>query len=205
VPNPVRSDFFKPLPEVPRHKHVVLNVGVVCDYKRQLDLLRVAKTLHERGLPVQFWFAGACPATTPYGAAFLDQIQAAEAAGYGRYLGLKKNAGELVALLDSVPAMVHFPLQEAFGLVVAEGLARGLKFFGAQVGGVPDIAAGVPGAELFAKDDWEGLASAIERWLANDQSPSSEAAQIMRRRYAPEIIAGRHLEIYREVLGQGGR
>jgi glycosyltransferase involved in cell wall biosynthesis len=201
VANPLRSEFFKPPVAAPRHKNVVLNVGVVCDYKRQLELLDVARRLHEHGLAVEFWFAGACAADSPYGRAFLEKIKMAETAGYARYLGMK-NIGELVALLDTVPALVHFPLQEAFGLVVAEGLARGLKFFGARVGGVPDIAEGVPGAELFAKDDWAGLASSVERWLTETQTPCAEAAQIMRQRYAPEVIARRHLEIYREVLGK---
>lgn len=200
VPNAVRADFFQPPAAANRHKNVALNLGVVCDYKRQLELLDVARKLHERGRLVEFWFAGACTADSAYGKAFLEKIKTAEAAGYGRYLGMK-NAGELVALLDSVPALAHFPLQEAFGLVVAEGLARGLKFFGARVGGVPDIAEGVPGAELFAQDDWAGLATAIERWLTEpDQSPYAGAATLMRQRYAPEVIARRHLEIYREVL-----
>lgn len=202
VPNAVRDIFFKPPTAATRHKNIVLNIGVVCDYKRQIELVDVAKQLHERGRAVEFWFAGSCPADTPYGAAFLEKIRAAEPAGYARYLGVK-HAGELVALLDSVPALVHFPEQEAFGLVVAEGLARGLKFFGARVGGVPDIAEGVPGAELFAKNDWPGLVAALERWLAENHSPSTEAALLMRRRYAPEVIARRHLEIYREVLKVG--
>ena len=115
-------------------------------------------------------------------------------------VSLRIETGELVALLDAVPALVHFPLQEAFGLVVAEGLARGLKLFGARVGGVPDIAGDVPGAELFAKDHWAGLTAAIERWVTEDHSPSTAAARLMRQRYAPEVIARRHLEIYREVL-----
>jgi glycosyltransferase involved in cell wall biosynthesis len=199
VPNAVRADFFQPPTAAGRHKNVVLNLGVVCDYKRQLELLDVAKKLHERGHAVEFWFAGACAVESPYGRTFLEKIKAAETAGYGRYLGLK-NVGELVALLDSVPALVHFPLQEAFGLVVAEGLARGLKFFGARLGGVPDIAEGVPGAELFDKDDWPGLTAAISRWLAENHSPFTEAAAFMRMRYAPEVIARRHLEIYHEVL-----
>ena len=200
VPNAVRSDFFQPPMAARSPKNVLLNLGVVCDYKRQLDLLAVAEQLHGRGRAVEFWFAGACAADSPYGKTFLEKIRAAEAAGYGRYLGLKQ-VGELVALLDSVPALVHFPSQEAFGLVVAEGLARGLKFFGARVGGVPDIAEGVPGAELFAMNDWPGLTAAIERWLTEDHSPFTAAASLMRQRYAPEVIARRHLEIYREVLG----
>ncbi len=204
VPNAVRRDFFQPPTAAGRQKNVVLNLGVVCDYKRQLELVDVARRLHERGHAVEFWFAGACAADSPYGRAFLEKIKTAETAGYARYLGMKK-VGELVALLDTVPALVHFPLQEAFGLVVAEGLARGVKFFGARVGGVPDIAEGVPGAELFAQDDWPGLTAAIERWLTEDHPPSVAAAPLMRQRYAPEVIARRHLEVYREVLNAGRR
>jgi glycosyltransferase involved in cell wall biosynthesis len=200
VANAVRSDFFKPPTAARIHKNVVLNIGVVCDYKRQIKLVDVAEKLHERGQPVEFWFVGHCDGNLPYGAAFLKKIKAGESAGYARYLGVK-NAGELVALLDSVPAMVHFPSEEAFGLVVAEGLSRGLKFFGARVGGISDIAEGVPGAELFAKDDWTGLTTAIGHWLKEERSATfAEAAALMRQRYAPEIIARRHLEIYREVL-----
>jgi glycosyltransferase involved in cell wall biosynthesis len=200
VPNAVRRDFFQPPAAARSPKNILLNLGVVCDYKRQLELVDVARRLRERGHAMEFWFAGTCATDSPYGRAFLEKIRAAEPAGYARYLGMK-NVGELVALLDTVPALVHFPLQEAFGLVVAEGLARGLKFFGARVGGVPDIAEGVPGAELFAKDDWTGLTAAIERWLTEDHSPSAAAASLMRQRYAPDVIARRHLEIYREVLG----
>jgi glycosyltransferase involved in cell wall biosynthesis len=199
VPNAVRRDFFQPAAAARSSKNILLNLGVVCDYKRQLELVDVARKLHERGHAVEFWFAGTCAADSPYGRAFLEKIRVAEQAGYARYLGMK-NAGELVALLDTVPALVHFPSQEAFGLVVAEGLARGLKFFGARAGGVPDIAEGVPGAELFAQNDWTALTAAIERWLTEDHSPSTAAATLMRQRYAPDVIARRHLEIYREVL-----
>ena len=199
VPNAVRRDFFQPPLAARNPKNIVLNLGVICDYKLQIELVEVARKLHERGHPVEFWFAGTCTADTSYGAAFLEKIRVAEPAGYARYLGMK-NARELVPLLDSVSALVHFPLQEAFGLVVAEGLARGLKFFGARVGGVPDIAEGVPGAELFAKNDLPGLTAAVERWLTEDHSPNTAAARLMGQRYAPEVIARRHLEIYREVL-----
>lgn len=200
VANAVRRDFFKPLTTARSQKNVVLNIGVVCDYKCQIELVDVAKKLHERGHPVEFWFVGNCAVNSPYGAAFLDKIKVAESAGYARYLG-SKNAAELVALLDSVPAMVHFPQEEAFGLVVAEGLARGLKFFGARVGGIADIAKDVAGAELFAPTDWNGLTNAIADWIRQGHpSLPTASADLMAERYHPAVIAQRHLEIYREVL-----
>ena len=101
---------------------------------------------------------------------------------------------------SAAAALIHFPTEEAFGLVVAEGLARNVKFFGASVGGVVEIADSVDGAELFAPNDFAGLENGIARWLATDCPAPRNAAEIMRQRYYPEVIARRHLEIYREIL-----
>jgi glycosyltransferase involved in cell wall biosynthesis len=86
--------------------------------------------------------------------------------------------------------------------VVVEALARDLKLFGARVGGIPDIASGVAGVELFGVNDWHGLTSAIAAWMRNGFPRARGASQVMRARYAPEVIARRHVEIYREVLGR---
>jgi glycosyltransferase involved in cell wall biosynthesis len=200
VPNALRRGFFEPVPDGSR-PCVLLNVGVITERKRQLELLAVAQSLHRSGLKFEFHFIGHVNPSDPYGAAFLERIKPLEAAGCARYLG-EFTTSELIHRLDAAGALVHFPSEEAFGLVVAEGLSRGLKFFGARVGGIPDIAEGVPGVELFAVDDWAGLATAMERWLTEKLSPSAEAAALVRRRYAPEVIARRHLEIYREVLAR---
>ena len=99
--------------------------------------------------------------------------------------------------LRRVRRLVRFA---AFGLVVAEALARNLKFFGAATGGVVDIAGGVQGAELVPAQDWAALENAIARWLTADCPPPPDTAAIMRERYHPTVIARRHLEIYREVI-----
>jgi glycosyltransferase involved in cell wall biosynthesis len=93
---------------------------------------------------------------------------------------------------------VHFPKEEAFGLVVAECLARGHKLFAAKIGGIPDIASGVDGAELH--EDFSSLEHGIVRWLDAGAPPPALTAEVMRSRYHPEAIGARHLEIYREVL-----
>ena len=64
---------------------------------------------------------------------------------------------ELISAMDHASALIHAPKEEAFGLVVAEALARNLKVFAARIGGIPDIAEGVDGAHLFSLDDEAGL------------------------------------------------
>ena len=97
--------------------------------------------------------------------------------------------------------MIHFPTEEAFGSVVAEGLARDMKLFGARVGGVPEIAEGVPGTELFEADDWAGLTDAIAKWIKMGYPDSSGAGELMRQRYHPNVFVRQTLQVFREVIG----
>jgi glycosyltransferase involved in cell wall biosynthesis len=163
-----------------------------------LELLDVAEALYRQGLKFEFQFIGRMNASD-YARAFRGRIASPAAAGYARYLG-QLPSDELIRCYDSVAGMIHFSSEEAYGLNVAEALARNLKFFGSRLGGIVDIAEGVPGAELFALDDWTGLTNAIARWIAQGYPRPSDAHRLMRARFHPDVIARRHVEIYREVL-----
>jgi glycosyltransferase involved in cell wall biosynthesis len=200
VPNAIREQFFAAVARpAAASKCTLLNVGVISPRKRQVELLEVARALRQQGLEFEFQFIGQAHPGNEYAAAFLKMIEPMEKDGYARYLG-PKSTSELIKCMDNARALVHFPSEEAFGLVVAEALARELKFFGARTGGIMDIANGAPGAELFKGDDWRGLSSAIARWIRGGFPQPCNATELMRARYHPEVIARRHLEIYREVL-----
>ena len=200
VANALRPAFFEtPLPKTPRAP-VLLNVGNIEPRKQSVKLLALAGKLWRQGLKFELHFAGNRESRTDYGAAFARELAAAEKAGYARHLG-QLSADQLIVAMDTATGLIHVPTEEAFGLVVAEGLARNLKFFGSATGGVVDIATGVDGAELFAPQDWAGLENAIARWLAAGCPRPVSAAYTMNERYHPFVIAERHLEIYRELLG----
>ena len=202
VPNALRDLFFAAAPAPGgAGRCTLVNVGVIALRKRQLELLDVARELRQQGLDFEFQFVGDARHDTGYVSAFLQKIEPLEREGFARCVGLKTSS-ELVQLFDRSAGIVHFSPAESFGLAVAEGLARDLKLFAARVGGVPDIATGVPGAELFDVDDWRGLTSAIAGWIRSGFPRARGAGEIMRARYQPEHIAQRHLEIYREVLGR---
>jgi glycosyltransferase involved in cell wall biosynthesis len=198
VDNPIRQDFFMPRIEpVPSGRPVLVNVGIFQERKRQLELLYLAKRLHQQGVEVIFRFIGQL-ANDDYGRQCRILLDEGTQAGYAQYMGMRTSA-ELVAEMDRAHGMIHCPSEEAFGLVVAEGLSRGLKFFGSAVGGIKDITKGVPGCELLHPDDWAGVASAITSWIKNGAPRQPDAVPFMAERYAPEVIARRHLEIYREL------
>ncbi|MGB7769807.1 MAG: glycosyltransferase family 4 protein [Verrucomicrobiia bacterium] len=201
VPNALRERFFaQPLPAGRKPRCVLLHAGEVCENKQQLKVLEVAGSLHRKNPGFDIWFLGSANPQNGYARAFLDRVRTAEGEGFARYLGKTKTVEELVACFDQASALIHTPIFEAFGLVVAEALARDLKLFAASVGGIVDIAAGVEGAELFAPNDWSGLETAIARWLNTGQPSPAGATALMRERYHPQTIARRHVEIYREVL-----
>jgi glycosyltransferase involved in cell wall biosynthesis len=200
VPNAVRGSFFSPPRTVqPADPPVLLNIGVICPRKSQNEILAMAGRLHQRKAEFQLHFIGPLDEGTPYGARFRAQITHAEKEGYAKYLGIKCD-GELLAEMDAAAGMVHAPYEESFGLVAVEGLARNLKLFGSRVGGLMDIAAATQGAELFEPGNMTALEEAIFHWLASGHIKPTQAARQIRERYHPDVVARRHIEIYREVL-----
>ena len=200
VPNALRTAFFAPIPERTKKATVrFVNVGVISPRKRQVELLALFKRLHQNGRALHIEFIGHVDAKDPYGRKFLDEIRDANLSGYASYAGPLKTEN-LIAALDRAESCVHFPSEEAFGLIVAEAMARNLKFFGSKVGGIIDISEGVKGAELFPPDDWTSLEQTLARWMDADCPRYSNGAETMHRRYHPRVICEKHLEIYGEVI-----
>jgi glycosyltransferase involved in cell wall biosynthesis len=200
VPNPLRPEFF----ELPQdsgdrsHLPILLAIGAVSPLKRSLEILDMAARLSKQGYRFQLRFIGWLPPEGAYRTSFEAAIDEGRKAGYADLLGTLE-IDRLIETLDGADACVHFPHEEAFGLVVAESLSRNLRFFGATVGGIRDIATGVESAQLH--DDFESLEHGIAHWLDSGAPRSDDASFIMSSRYHPEVIGRRHIEIYREVLG----
>ena len=201
VPNALRDAFFSPAQAEPVAGQPLrlVNVGVVRELKQPVELLAALEPLVAAGVKFRLEFAGR-GAATEYGRRFQARIARAEVQGWAAHVGELPLAG-LVPWLDAAAALVHVSTEESFGLAIAEGLARNLKFFGFSVGGVPDVVAGVEAVELFPAGDWRGLTAALARWLAAGAPRPTRAADLMRVRFHPDVVAARHVEIYREVLG----
>lgn len=201
VPNALRLGFFEtPIPSrPPSSKPVLLNIGAIVPYKRQLNLLDLTAKLHHEGHLFTTYFIGRANPETSYGRAFLKRFSEIEPSGLVHNLP-PQALPDLITTFDAASALVHIPSEEAFGLVAAEGLTRNLKFFGTRIGGLTDIADEVEDAELFELRDTNALRSAIVRWFENGCRQPKTAAQEMRVRYHPAVIARQHLEIYQRLV-----
>lgn len=198
VPNAIRATFFRegtdaPVTDIPQ----ILNVGIICPRKRQLELLQEAKQLRIKGIRFHLVFIGQLSTGSPYGQAFLNELRKAEREGYASHAGFL-DADALIKLMDQSHAMVHCPTEEAFGLVVAEAMARGLKFFGSDLGGIRDIADTIPSAVL--ETNIAVLLDHVKTWIQQGAvKPDSLKAEIARF-YHPRVVAAQHISIYRELL-----
>jgi glycosyltransferase involved in cell wall biosynthesis len=196
----MRRLFFQPPTHSGPRDPALVIAGVVSERKRQLELLDVAEALHRRGLKFEFRFVGYIyDFERAYSSAFLERLRPMEAGGYARYLGAPSHQG-MVECFDQAAGMIHFPSEEAFGYVAAEGIARGMKYFGARTGGIVEIADNAPGAELFEKDDWKGLTEALARWIEQGCPTPAGGADRMWQRFNPELFVQQHLKIYEEIL-----
>lgn len=200
VPNPLGLGFFENLPSGPQNKKIpiFLVIGVICVRKRQQELLGFFQDLKSSGLVFEVRWVGQCP-DDAYGKRFLQMLRPSEISAWNFFTGPLDRAA-LIRELDSASALVHFPLEESFGLVAAEALARGLKVFSSKLGGLQEICAGPTSADLVLPEDWRSLREAIASWLRRGCQKSKESPEIMRQRYHPNVIAKRHVEIYREVI-----
>lgn len=202
VANAIQSDYFQPFPDQSHSaKPILLNVGEISPRKRQIEILEMAAKLHSEGCRFEIHFVGSLNSETENGRNFQKLIQVAEKNGFAKYCGTLSTS-ELVTKYDRSSALVHFPFEEAFGLVVAESMARGLQFFGSDLGGIRDICNDVPGAKLIDPNDFVALGQAINIWLQHGAKKSPISADLMKQKFHPRVIAEQHLEIYREVLAQ---
>lgn len=202
VPNAVRNIFF----HTPRQIHQrgstrlkLLMVGVITSYKQPLEFLRFLRTWRNQpGCPIEkcTWVGRADPQQA-YARSFLNELSEARAQGWGEYFQ-ELPPESLVQKMDQADVLVHLPTEEAFGLVVAEAMIRGLPILASRTGGLPDFAAHYPRIclvppcpstkwrEALTREFSCGVRVPLSSWPSN--------------RYRPKDVAQKHIEIYQELI-----
>jgi glycosyltransferase involved in cell wall biosynthesis len=204
VPNAIRKAFLSNAIEGRLEATpLIVNVGVVSERKRQVQILEIADSLFRRGYRFVLHFVGSLDERSSYGRLFSERLRVARECGYAEFT-LHLEVEQLARLFDSAHAMIHFPSEEAFGLVVAEALARNLKLFASRVGGIPDIAQGVAGVELFEPGAVDELSDALQQWLKKGFPRLTSAADTIRSWYCPATVAVEHVRIYQQILENCG-
>jgi glycosyltransferase involved in cell wall biosynthesis len=199
VPNAVDAAFFeieaKPVTERPPK---ILCVGAICLRKNQNAFIRALDPLAAKRR-FEVLFLGQVSPGRSYDDKFLNLVEERPWCVYGGMANrekLKEHFSE--ATLLTLPS-----LEDNCPMVVLEAMAAGVPVVAANVGGVPDLIEEMRTGFLCDPLDAGSMRMAVEKALADSArliGVAAHAKQDALRRFHPEVIAGRHLEIYREVL-----
>ena len=200
LPNAVDQSFFDvdSSPD-PAHPPIGLCVGTVCFHKNQNDFIRALDPLAARK-KFQITFLGQV-VNDAYGTEFLQLVKDRPWCKFAGWAG----RGQLKEHFRTASFLALPTREDNCPMVVLEAMAAGVPVVASHVGGVPDlIQPEITG--LFCDPlHPESFASGIGRLLDNPvwSRQLAVAAKIdAHARFHPHVVAHRHVEIYRDVLGK---
>ena len=195
LPNAVDGSFF----EIKRQSSPLTRILCVANIdarKNQNALIQAADALRPQG-KFELVFLGGANRDTAYAKEFFQLL---ETRPWCRYVGFANREG-LKDNLAAAGGVVLPSLEENCPMVVLEAMAAGVPVAAARVGGVPDLVRHGETGFLFDPLNQESMAGAMTQLIgASDLSMVARAKSEARQRFHPDIIAARHVEIYREVL-----
>jgi glycosyltransferase involved in cell wall biosynthesis len=197
VPNAVDAAFFAVQP-APSNPPVVLVVGQICERKNQNAFIRALEPL-AHNFPFKILFLGGLAQGDPYAEEFKTLVAARPWCEHGGFA----NRAKLRDHLRSASVLALPSLEDNCPMVVLEAMAASVPVAAARVGGVPELIDPGRTGVLFDPLDPISMMEAM-RSLLGDPAKRATLRETARaealQRFHPQVIARRHLEIYREVL-----
>ena len=201
IPNALRSEFLenRGKTEARRTPPSLLVVGTITENKRPLEILKTLFALHAEGLTFEVTFIGRLGRAVRYEQRFAARLDEATRLGFARHKE-HLDAAALAKTMAQADALIHFPREEAFGLVVAEAISQGITVFASRVGGLTEICHGNPQCILVEPHDVGSLRAALKQWLKSDPERGARLhAEDQIVPYHPVTVAQSTLKAYHEV------
>lgn len=199
LPNAVNERYFS-LQHSATPNNNVLCVANIDERKNQNTLIRALDPIAEKS-GMRLVFLGGGPPESPYFKEFQSLVAARP---WCSYEGFKKGAA-LEEHLINARVVVLPSREENCPMVVLESMAMGAPVAAARGGGTPElIDHGVDGL-LFDPDDQEGMRAAVLELFNGGpkvRAIAEAGKKRARERHFPEVIARKHLDIYRDVLAK---
>lgn len=197
IPNAVHPDFFRVERSQPAHTRV-LCVANVNHWKNQVGLIEALDPLHQE-LDFELRFAGGLNSKDRYAKHFLRMIGERS---WCNYLG-SINRAHLMRELSMATVVALPSFEDNCPMVILEAAATGTPVAAAAIGGIPDLVADGQSGVLFDPHDPLSIGRAIQGILRNKEKATVLAHKARRKcvgSNSPEVVARRHLQIYRELV-----
>ncbi|HEX3856616.1 MAG TPA: glycosyltransferase family 4 protein [Verrucomicrobiae bacterium] len=200
LPNAVDVNFFKVQPEINLDAPpVILCVGYICQRKNQNAFIRALDPLAAKQ-KFRLVFLGEASGNDSYAREFFELLRTRAWCEHIGFVDREK----LKSWLRGSTMLALPSLEDNCPMTVLEAMAASVPVVAANVGGVPDLIEDGKTGLLCDPLNAASMAGAVEKLLAQPQFARTLAMEANRRaheRFHPAVIAQRHLEIYREVLG----
>lgn len=200
VPNAVDQSFFDVQPEInPGGPPVILCVGAICFRKNQNAFIRALDPLAARK-KFRLVFLGAGLSGHPDVREFFELLRTRPWCEHHGFV----DRDQLKTWLRGATLLALPSLEDNCPMTVLEAAAASVPVVAANVGGVPDLIADGQTGLLCDPLSAASMGGAVEKILAQPELARPLAAAARRNALAcfhPAVVARRHLEIYREVLG----
>ena len=198
LPNAVDASFFEvqAAPDTTTPP-VGLCVGTICGYKNQNDFIRALDPLAKEK-KIKLVFLGQ-PEPGAYGQEFLQLVQARP---WCEHVGFVSRE-QLKARLKAATFLALPTREDNCPMVVLEAMAAGVPVLASNVGGVPDLIEHEKTGLFCDPQRPESFREGVARLLGEPKLGRQLVANAKteaQRRFHPQVVARRHLEIYREVI-----
>jgi glycosyltransferase involved in cell wall biosynthesis len=198
LPNAVDQGFFDVQAAPDRSTPPIgLCVGTICQRKNQNDFIRALASL-ARERKFKMIFLGQT-GNDAYSAEFLNLIKINPWCEYAKFADRKT----LREYFQGASFLALPTLEDNCPMVVLEAMAAGVPVMASNVGGVPDLIEPEVTGLFCDPQRPESFATGVRR-LLGDVALSERLAVAAKiaacARFHPEVIARRHVEIYREVI-----
>jgi len=206
IPNFVDLRHFRPRPGLPfrirSRLHQRPRIAHVSNFRAVKDpesVARVFARVRER-LDAELWLVGDGDGMT----SVRSILRAAGVERDVRYFGLRR---EIHRVLRRSDVLLLTSRTESFCLAALEAAACGIPVVAPCVGGLPEVVMDEETGLLFDPGDEGEAADAILRLVADTDLRSAMCAAATRRArlFSSEVIVGRYVRLYREVLQRDAR
>lgn len=197
IPNAVEASFFEV--NSPGQGNLALCVASLSPWKRQLELIEAMDSLPDATRP-QLVLLG-IGGESGYGA---EVVAAVAERPWCSHPGAVDRAG-LKDWLKKAGLLILPSTEDNCPMVVLEAMAAGVPVAASRIGGIPDLIDDGRTGFLFDPLDAGSIRQAILDWAGSPEKAAALAATAKQEalaRFHPRVVAARHLEIYREVLGR---
>ncbi|WP_026474297.1 glycosyltransferase family 4 protein [Alkaliflexus imshenetskii] len=203
IPNPIDTDFFKPVPReaarlglgLPSDKKIILfgAANVTDPRKGMVHLLKAMEKLSERGKSNQIELV-------MFGKAS-DQL-VAKLPFRVHLMNYITDPNVLVSLYSAADVFVLPSLEDNLPNTVMESLACGTPIVAFRIGGVPEMVTHGINGFLSAPGDATGLADSIDTLLfkCDEQMFRSKAREKVLQHFTPEIVSRKYMALYESLL-----